>query len=399
MIKVLITSYFILFAVAASSQQADIHMLKAKVLMDQKRYDAALESLQQSPTKRTIQFYILNGDCYYNLHIYTKAIQNYLIADSLENDAASYELARSYAQNNDNAKAIEQLQKHLGLTHKRTELEIISDPAFARLSGTSEWKSVWKKGWYSDQEINRNSIAALIEKGKTEEALNELDKLKDKYYPKHEYLALLSKAYIKSNMNEPALTSINDAIASNSRSDEYFALRADLLLKMGRFSGSFDDMSKAIRLNPNIPVYYIKRAEIARLAGNFKIAESDLKIYEEINPESTNLLEQWGLFENKQGHFLNALDYYDKLIEKDQTKPLYFLERGNNAMLANQLGKADEDYGMALDLDPTLKEAYLQKGNVLILLQDSQGACYNWNKAKRLGSKEATTFIYQHCKE
>ena len=231
------------------------------------------------------------------------------------------------------------------------------------------------------------------------DALNDLDKLKDNVYPKYEYFALLSKAYAKQNMNEPAISSINEAIKLYGRSDEYFAMRADLLLKTGKFTSSLDDISRAIHLNPNIPAYYIKRAEIARLAGNYTIAETDLKLYQELNPESPNLYEQWGLLENKRGNYLNALDYYDKLIEKDQGKPQYFIGRGNNALAANQIEKADEDFGMALDLDPTLKDAYLQKGNARLLLQDTQGACDNWGRANQLGSKEATNLIYQHCKE
>jgi tetratricopeptide (TPR) repeat protein len=373
-------------------------ILKARSLMEQKKYETALENLQHA-VKKSFQVYALSGDCYYQQRNFPKAIENYLIADSIQKDAASFELARCYAQVNDNQKAIFWLQRHLASTHKKTEVEIISDKAFTGLNESIEWNSLWKKSWYTEQEITRNALAASIEKGKAADALNDLDRLKDNFYPKHEYFALLSKAYAKQNMNEPAISSINDAIKLYARADEYFAMRADLLLKTGKFTGSLDDMSKAIHLNPNIPAYYIKRAEIARLAGNYTLAETDLKLYQELNPESTNLYEQWGLLENKRGNYLNASDYYDKLIEKDQAKPQYFLERGTNSLSANQVIKADEDFGMALDLDPTLKDAFLQKGNAHMILQDTHGACYNWNKAKQLGSKEALNLIYQHCKE
>ncbi len=396
--KVCSTGLFILFSVMASSQQADMGILKAKALMDQKEYVAALENLQHT-NKKGLQFYLISGDCYYQQRNFDKAIQSYLAADSIQKDAASFELARCYAQNNDSRMAISWLQQHLALAHKKTELEIITDTAFTGMSESNEWNTLWKKSWYTDQEVTKNALAASIEKGMAADALNDLDKLKDNFYPKYEYFALLSKAYAKQNMIEPAISSINEAIKLNGRSNEYFAMRSDLLMKTGKFTGSLDDMSMAIHLNPNIPAYYIKRAEIARLAGNYTLAETDLKLYQELNPESTNLYEQWGLLENKRGNYLNALDYYDKLIEKDQAKPQYFIERGINALSANQVDKADEDFGMALDLDPTIKDAYLQKGNARMILQDTQDACYNWDKARKLGSKEAANLIYQHCKE
>ena len=392
------TYLFFFYAAVALSQQPDMALLKTRALMDQKNYNAALENLRPI-VKKNLLAYMWLGDCNYAKRDFSNAILFYLKADSMNKDIASFELSRCFAQKHDNQNAILWLQKHLALTHKKTELEITTDTAFTDLSETNAWKNLWKKSWYTDMEISRNAIAALIEKGNATEATDELEKLKDRFTPKHEYFALSAKAYSKQNMLEPAILFINEAIVLYSRSDEYFSLRAELLFKTGKYANALEDMTKAIRLNPNVPSYYLKRAEIARLAGNNGIAETDLKTYRELYPESAETYHQLGLLENAKGHYLNALDYYDKLIEKEQGKAQYFIERGNNALAANQIGKADEDFGMALDLNPNLPEAYLQKGNARIILQDTQAACFNWKKAKQLGSIEAAKVIYQNCKE
>src|ERR1035437_2820058 len=159
--KVCFTSLFILFSVMVSAQQVDMSLLKARSLMDQKKYEAALENLQHS-VKKSFQNYFLSGECYYQHRNFSKAIESYLAADSIQKDAASFELARCYAQNNDNQQAISWLQKHLALAHKKTELEIITDSAFTGLAENIEWKALWKKSWYTDQEITKNALAASI---------------------------------------------------------------------------------------------------------------------------------------------------------------------------------------------------------------------------------------------
>jgi tetratricopeptide (TPR) repeat protein len=396
--KNIITYCLLLCSAVALPQQPDISLLKAKALIDQKKYDDALEYLQH-PLKRSVQVYLWLGECYYDKKDFSKAIRFYLEADSISKDIASFELSRCYAEKHENSNAIAWLQRHLALNPKKSELAIVTDPAFADLDETNEWKSLWKQNWYSDQEISRNAIAALIEKGKASDALNELERLKDRFVPKHEYFALQGKAYTKQNLLEPAIASMNEAISLYGRSDDYFALRADLFLKTGKYSDAFDDITKAIHLKPYVPSYYLKRAEISRLAANFQVAEADLKIYREGYPESSETYRQLGLLENARGNYQNALDYYDKLIDKEQGNAQYFIERGNNALAVNQIQKADEDFGMALDLDPTMQEAYLKKGTTRLILQDTMGACFDWNKAKQLGSSEAANLVYKHCKE
>jgi tetratricopeptide (TPR) repeat protein len=390
-----------LFVQIGFTQQPVNQRLKAKALMEQEKYDLALDLFKNTTNVQKPDYTIYRemGDCLYFKKEYLLAISNYLKADSLSKNCCSYELARSFAFTGEKKLSLLWLEKHLTGNQKKTELQITTDKAFDELSRTAEWREFWKKSWYTEVETEINAINALLMKGKPNEALSELESYQNQITPKHIYYSLQSKAFDQQNLTEQAIFSINQAIERHPLSDEYLSFRAQLYQKTSNYTEALEDISKAIQMNPLIPSYYLKRAEIARLAGNMKMAESDLKICQELYPESVETYHQLGLFEKARGNHLTALAYYDKVLEKDVTRSSYFLERGVLAFEVKQIEKADGDFGMALDLDPRFAEAYLQKGNTRLILQDKDGACYCWKKAKQFGNSEAAKLIYQNCKE
>ena len=399
--NLILLGIFFLFVHEGFTQQPVMKQLEAKVLMEQEKYDMALEVLRSEATTQKSNYMVFRamGDCQYLKKDYPGAITIYLKADSISKNSCSYELARSYALTGDKKSSLLWLEKHLTGNQKKTELQVTTDPAFDILAHSAEWNEFWKKTWYSENETEINAINALLMKSKPNDALNELDVYQAKLSPKHVYYSLQAKAFDLQNLTEQAILSINQAIERHPLSDEYLSFRAGLYLKTNKYSEALDDITKAVQMNRLIPSYYLKRAEIARLVGNMKIAESDLKIYQGLYPESVETNHQLGLLEKAKGNHLTALAYYDKVLEKDVTKPSYFLERGIIAFEVKQIEKADEDFGMALDLDPHLAEAYLQKGNTRLILQDNDGACYCWKKAKQFGNSDAAKLIYQNCKE
>jgi len=210
---------------------------------------------------------------------------------------------------------------------------------------------------------------------------------------------LQATVYDKQQFPELAMAAMEKAVTFNSFSDAYYTRYADILQKNKKYRDALDCMNKAIRINPYSLEYYVKRGEIARLANNYALSEKDLMLYKNLYPESTEVYHQLGLLETERGNRQNALDYYDLLIAKDKAHDRYFIERGNLALSLDQVQKADEDFSLALDLNPKAQEAYLNKGKTLLILNDSQGACFFWTKARELGSAEAAKLIQANCKE
>lgn len=377
------------------AQAWDVNLLKAKVCIDQNKFDSALvllSSAENSGLKAR-----LAGDCYFGKNQFRKAAVNYALADSFGNYSPG--LAKSYLALNKQDKAAEALRSYLKNPQKMSEAEITSDPYFATFSKTQTWKTIWQGNWYSSSEIVRNSVLALLSRGLVQQAQNELDENEGKYSPRHEFFYLQALVYEKQKWTDQALLSIEKAVSLNTFSDKYFALYARLLKSNKKYNDALESISKAIKINSYNPEYYAQRGDIARLAGNYTQSEKDMKLYQELYPNESETFHELGLLELAKGNYQNAMDYYDALIAKDQAHAQYFLERGNIGLNLRQIEKADGDFSLALDLNPNLKDAYLNKGKTLKEMNDTTGACFFWSRARDLGSTEAAKLIQANCKE
>ncbi|NJN32667.1 MAG: hypothetical protein HC824_21335 [Synechococcales cyanobacterium RM1_1_8] len=101
--------------------------------------------------------------------------------------------------------------------------------------------------------------------------------------------------------------------------------------------------------------------------------------------------------EADKGNYLNAIAGLNDLIESDQTNEEYFLLRGKLNLKTQKLQDADEDFGMALDLNPSDSEANFGKGLAKYKLEDNSAACYYWQKAANEGSREALEYLNKYC--
>lgn len=389
--------YFIIIPTIAFGQTPDINLLKARGYIDQNKIDSALVILlpYKNSNNPAIQWI---GDCYYQKKEFINAIRYYLKADSINSGISSFQLSKSFAKSGNREEALQWLQKYLASANKKSELEVTKDSAFVSLTGTQGWRALWQKDWYSESEVERNAILALLTKGRIREASSELENAESKFSPRHQYYYLQAKVYEKEHLLEPAISAAEKAVTMNSFSEEYLVLNAGLLQGNKKYNAALENMTKAIRLNPYNLELYLKRGEIARLAGNYVLAEKDLQLYSNLNPGVPETYRQLGLLEVTKGNSQDAMEFYDILLQKDKSHAQYYLERGNLALMLEQIQKADEDFSLALDLNPNIQEAYLNKGKTMLILNDNSGACFYWGKARDLGSSEAANLMYKNCK-
>ena len=160
-----------------------------------------------------------------------------------------------------------------------------------------------------------------------------------------------------------------------------------------------EDFAQAIEINPYHSRYYFLQAAVAIPAKDLVVASRDMAILNDLFPDSIETVHLMAQFEIARGHFQDALECYDRLIGKEQSNALFYMERGQVSMIIRSYFNADEDFGMALDLNPKMMEAYVLKGKALLELSDTAGACNNFRMARQMGSAEATQLFYKHCKE
>ena len=67
--------------------------------------------------------------------------------------------------------------------------------------------------------------------------------------------------------------------------------------------------------------------------------------------------------------------------------------------LAEKYEVAEIDFSNMIRLDPGNSIGYLKRGIARTYIDDFLGACTDWKKAEKLGSKKATEFIIEHCQK
>lgn len=78
--------------------------------------------------------------------------------------------------------------------------------------------------------------------------------------------------------------------------------------------------------------------------------------------------------------------------------PQFYYDLGNLLCLSEQPVGAMENYDMAIKLYPSMGDAYLNRGLVLIYLKDKEKGCIDLSRAGELGVREAYSIINKYCK-
>lgn len=371
-------------------------LLQAKSSAEKNDYNTAL-NLLAGVSQNSITVTKLKADCFYGLNRYDDALQTYLSINKLFKDEVLLEIAKSYAAKGNKDEALSWLEDYLSLKNKLNEYAIVTDKVFENLVNTKEWKNLWKKDWYSQTEIQRNTVKSMLSLGNSQAALEELEKEQSRSIPRHEYFAYRAKANSQLKEWDIALHNINLALELQKTIDEYWAIRGNIYFELGEYAKAVENYSKALSLNPYTIALYLKRSEAARLAGDIAQALEDIDIYQQLYPKTPETIYQLGKIEAEQENYSEAIAYFNKLLSQNKSNPDYYIERGLIELKIEDYKAADEDFGMALDLNPTLREAYLNKGKIRIYLLDNDSACFNFEKAGSLGSAEASKLYVEHC--
>jgi tetratricopeptide (TPR) repeat protein len=158
------------------------------------------------------------------------------------------------------------------------------------------------------------------------------------------------------------------------------------------------DLSRALQLNPDQFTVYYARAQSYTAINDFEKAAEDMEFLVRYFPDNEKFLYETGRIHYLNNSFLKALKHFNKLLEISADSAIYFQARGETYLATKIYKYAIMDFSMALDLDPVNSECYLKKGLARFQLGDTEGACIDWDKARRCGSEEAESLLTRHCK-
>jgi tetratricopeptide (TPR) repeat protein len=396
--KIIILVWLFLSAGIVFGQQTVVNILKARALTEAGKPDQAIsllngainESKESSLYISRAEANILKGD-------YSGAIADYNEADKITPLSGEYGLSRIYALKGDAATSLYHLEQSMKSNYKKSEKEILLDPAFGTIDNRQEWRQFWKKEWYSVSEKSISEIEYYISAGKVDQSKEILTEFKNNYTSNADLLYAESLINLASGNYTQVMKDISGLLASDKGNEKYLRLQAKAQTGLSDPAGASSTYSQLIASGVLDAELLLLRAECYQKTGETDKAINDIGKYLEIYPENPIALRLAGKVEVKSGDNLKALQYFSENLKLHPNDPECYMDRANSYFISKTWDMAINDYGMSLDLKPENSDAWLNKGIALLNTGKTDDACHDFRIAFRMGNKRVTDYISRNC--
>lgn len=396
--NILILTVFVCMAAVTAGQTQFDRLLKGQAYIRSGKADEAVgvltEALNDNQDSRLYleraEAFILKGD-------YSKATDDLNNANRLVPGSGEYQLARISALKRNATDALTHLERHLSSSFRKSEKEILLDPAFSLIENGTEWKQFWKKERYGELEKGISEIEFYISSGKIDEAEEVLYELSGRYREKDEVKFADAMIKLVSSNYPEVITITTKLLEYDSRNEKYLRLLVKAYEGAGNFAGASNAYTKLINMEVADASLFLGRAESFRKTGELGKALTDAEKYLDLYPEDKDGLRLAGKIVSALGDNLKALDYFSRNLRLHPGDPGCYIDRADSYFVSKTWDWAIKDYSMALDLDPGNSDVWLNKGIALINTGKAGDACFDFRKSFSLGNKKATEYISRFC--
>lgn len=383
---------------AALCQDTSDHLMKAKALSAAGNHDQAVAVLNDATlSDNDFRLYLQRAEAYENMGDYSSAIRDYNEANKIAPSSGEYGLARIYALKGDVQTSLYHLELNLSSRMKRSEKEIMLDPAFGSVENRSEWRNFWKKERYTEIERKVSEIEFYTASGNTEDAKAILAELKSGYPYSDE--VIYSEALINMASGKPAEAAriVTKITEEAQPSEKYLRLLARAQSASNNNAGATVTYTRIMQSGAADAGLLLSRAECYRKTGEMDKAANDIERYLGFYPDDMEALRMAGKTQAVSGDNLKALEIFSKNLALHPNEADLYVDRGNSYLAARSWEWAIKDYSMSLDLKPGNSDAWLNKGIALLNSGKKQEACHDFRKALSLGNKRASELISANC--
>src|SRR4030043_1485350 len=396
--KTLILITALLISGIACGQSSFDFLLRAKALTVKGESANAVALLTKAiGEKQESRLYAERAEAYLLEGDYLKAINDFNTANSLESHSGEYGLARIYAIRGERDASLHHLEMNMLSSFKKSEKEILLDPAFSLVENTPEWRQFWKRDWYSGLETGISEIEYYLSAGKRENAAEVLSELRGSYKDHEEVIyagAMLSLSYGKTG---DAVISLTGILASDHGDAKYLRLLAKAQTYSSNWAGASVAYSKLLDMEIPDAGLLLSRAECYSKTGEADKAMTDVNRYLSLYPGDKTALSMAGRIKTAAGDNLKALEYFSENLKRHPEDPMCYIDRANSYLSLKSWDPAIKDYSMSLDLDPDNSDAWLNKGTAQLNSGKTADACHDFRQSLRLGNKRATDYISRYC--
>jgi tetratricopeptide (TPR) repeat protein len=396
--KIIILFWILLGAVTVYGQQTIDYILKARSFSEDGKPEQAITLLNRaiSETKESRLFFeraeanILKGD-------YSAAISDYNEADKLTASSGEYGLARIYALKGDARTALYHLELSMNSPFKKSEKQILLDPAFSTIDTRQEWRQFWKREWYSKAEKSISEIEYYVSVGKIDDARDLVTDLKKSFDDNPDILYAESVVNVATGKYSEAIKILSGLSSTNPGNEKYLRLTAKAQTGASDPAGASTTYSQLLASGVADAELLILRADCYRKTGETDKAMGDVRKYLEIYPENRTALSMAGKLESSSGDNLQALEYYSKNLKLHPNDPQCYIDRANSYFISKSWDLAINDYSMSLDLKPANSDVWLNKGIALLNSGKVEDACHDFRISFRQGNKRVADYISRNC--
>ncbi len=396
--KISILLFAVLLTGSLNGQTTLDVILKAKALNEKGNPDQAISlvsaAIVSSNDSKLLlvraESELLTGD-------YSRAIADYNSANDLAPLSGEYGLSRIYALKGDAATSVYHLEKSLGSSYRKTEKEVMLDPAFGPVENRAEWRQFWKKDWYSNSEKVVSEIEYDVTAGRIDESEVALKEIKSSYPESDDIKYAEAVVRLAEKRYPEALASAAILAESSPGSEKYLKLLAKAQEFSANPAGASNSYTRLLDLEVADALLFLQRADCYRKTGETGKAIGDIEKYLSFYPDDKAAISLAGKIESATGDNLKAIEYYSRNLKLHPGDPECYIDRANSYFISRSWDWAAKDYSMSLDLKPGNSEIWLNKGIALLNSGKADDACHDFRKAMSLGNKKASEYISRSC--
>ena len=388
----------IIIPVSSFAQTENDYYFKACAEYEYKNYQEAVNNLDKAIelNKKNTDLYLKRGNCYYALHQYNNAVDDFMKVEKIKPSLSSYYLAKCFAKLNMPDKSALWLDTNLNSRYKIAKNKIKLDADFKAIERTEQWKEIWSKDRYTKTEIKLSYSEYLIKNKEYDKAIENLKNIVSSKKRPYKAYSLLGKAYFYNNDFKNSIYYYTKAIKIKKHNYQYYSQRAQAYYKINKYKKSLADINKAIELQTDELSLYYKKTLYEFALKNYDKALADAHFYLKYFYKDYKALFLCGQIYYEQNDYLNALISFNKTL-KLHVDAKYFVARGNTYLKTKTYKYAEHDYAMALDLNPRMGNVYFNKGIARLEQGNKKGACYDFMKARDNGYMKADDYLKKYC--
>jgi tetratricopeptide (TPR) repeat protein len=339
-------------------------------------------------------FVLFRGIAKYKAGYYQQALDDLSLAAGLDQPYAFFWMAHCYVFLADFSESISCLKKYLQLSPSPNIPELKRDTVFRVLHSSDAWFGLWQQDWRTASQETIDEAQFLAEKQNYTGAHSVIEKNLNE--GSIELYLYNSRLYADENNMELALNELNRALEFDPDNLDLLRQKADFLMQTKNYKEAYTLLGKILTIVPeDFPSRYL-HAAAALYSGNISAARQDITLYLKYF-DSEDAIFLAGKIAYTGGQYLEALRYFNQLLERNTANAQYFKARGMTYYQTRTLTQAAFDLSMSLDLVPDDAETNYYLGLTQDLLGNKKMACYYLNRAYRYGEPKAYNYTQQNC--